>query len=170
MAYTITNELCLLLELLGYCALGLMPALIGFWRTSSPFVLGACLCLSYYFIDTFTPRQLFWAYTITGPAWWIRSRFCEYADTVKNFRPGAPPPSFRDWCAAMALTAVARVDVLKPPRVRPDEFSYLGYITSLSKRQGRRPRVNNLIPARQLDQKHHKPCVISQTHLLSSSR
>ena len=135
MAHTIMNELCFLLELLGYCVLGFMPALIGFWRTSSPLVLGVCLFISYYFMDTFTPRQLFWIYTFAGPVWWVRSRYCEYADIVKNLRPGTSARTFRGWCATMALMAFARVDV-KAPIVRPDEFSHLGYIPALPKKTG----------------------------------
>ncbi|KAK4151559.1 hypothetical protein C8A00DRAFT_17047, partial [Chaetomidium leptoderma] len=146
------RELCFLLELLGYCALGLLPALISFWASSSPVVVGGSFILSYHLIDSFTPQQLFWIYAIAISVWWTCNAYCEYAATIKELRLGQPA-NFRGWCAVMALTTFARVDVLKPPRVRTHEYSYRGHISSLPKRKGGRPTVNTVIPARQLDRK-----------------
>ena len=168
MSYTIMYELCLLLELWGYCVLGLMPALIGFWVKPSPVVVGVGLLLSYHLMDNFTPRQLSWAYALVTAVWWVGSSYRDYADAVTELRLRKPNAGFGSWCAVMALTAFAQVDVLKPPRVRPDEFSHRGRISNMPHRKGRRPAVKETIPARQLHQKASPEMCYNVANLVKS--
>jgi hypothetical protein len=119
------TQLCFLLELLGYCALGLLPALIGFWAdTNTPIATGIGFFVSYHLMDNFTTQQLFWVYAIAGLVWWACSWYCEYADTVKTLesRGQLGVPNFRGWCVMRILTACVHFDVLRPPR---DEREFL---------------------------------------------
>ena len=125
MSDTIVIQLCFLLELLGYCTLGLLPAMIGFWAdTNTPIATGIGFFVSYHLMDNFTTQQLFWVYSIAGLGWWVCSWYCEYADTVKTFesRGQLGVPSFRGWCVMRILTACVHFDVLRPPR---DEREFL---------------------------------------------
>lgn len=111
-------QLCFLLQLLGYCTLGLLPALVCFWVSPSPIVTGVGLYVSYHVTGTFTTQQLFWVYAMAGLIWWICSWYCEYADDVVEFKQKGQPqvPSFRGWCVIKVLTAFALYNGPRPPR------------------------------------------------------
>jgi hypothetical protein len=118
-------QLCFLMELLGYCTLGLLPALIGFWAdTDTPIATGIGCFVSYHLMANFTTQQLFWVYAIAGLIWWVCSWYCEYDNTVKTLqsRGYLGAPSFRSWCVMRILTAFMHFDVLRPAR---DEREFL---------------------------------------------
>ncbi|KAH6839501.1 hypothetical protein B0I37DRAFT_400073 [Chaetomium sp. MPI-CAGE-AT-0009] len=129
-----------------------MPVLIAFRIDRSPWVVGLCFFLSYHLMQTFTPCQLCWVYITTGCAVWAWSSYRKYFDTVPVMGKKRVV-TFKSWCAHTALTALAQVDVLKPPRLRVGEFSDHGYLPALPKRPGRRPTVNRTIPTEQLNQR-----------------
>lgn len=110
MTKTVMKELCFLLELLGYCVLGLLPALVSVWVGLTPVVSGIGLFVSYHLIDNFTPQQLFWVYAIAGLIWWICGWYCEYTIAVQatNLRGQLKVPSFKSWCIVKILAAFAQ--------------------------------------------------------------
>jgi hypothetical protein len=135
----------------------------------TPIAVAAGLFLSYELMKNLTPRQLLWAYVIVGSSWKVARSYRNYLSAVRSLGPGGPlPMTLWDWFAAMALTAFARVDVFKAPQVRTGEFAPRGCIPPLPRRKGVRPKVNPLIPTRQLSQKA-SPSMIAKTYLLLKS-
>jgi hypothetical protein len=64
-----------------------------------------------------------------------------------------PVLTFKGWCALTTLTALAQVDVLKPPRVETGEFSHHGYLDNLPERPGSRPTVRRTATTEQVNQR-----------------
>lgn len=143
------HDIYLLLQLLGFCILALLPVALGVKFNAHPLIYGASLFLAKILMENSTFYQMAWSYALIGSLRWITSSYREY----QELSLGGPEPSFKDWCAVVALNIFAWVDATKPPRARRDEVPYRGRIFRLPHRRGRRPTVKSVAPNRQLDQK-----------------
>lgn len=149
-------------EILWDVFLASVPLLVGASLKPSATAFAASMGVSYWLISTFTTTGLFWYYVVAITAWWALESYGDYSDLIQ---PGKKP-TVTGWLRILLLTKIARVNVLKPPRVRPDESPYRGRLFALRKRRGLRPIVPKVAPSRQADQKASPAMYYRLVHLL----
>ncbi|KAK4461328.1 hypothetical protein QBC42DRAFT_178741, partial [Cladorrhinum samala] len=149
-------------EILWDVFLASVPLLVGATFKPSAMAFAASMGASYWLISTFTTTGLFWYYVVAIAAWWALESYGDYSDLIQ---PGKTP-TVAGWLRILLLTKLAWVNVLKPPRIRPDESPYRGRLFALRKRRGVRPTVLKVAPSRQADQKASPAMYYRLVHLL----
>ncbi|KAK3994291.1 hypothetical protein QBC44DRAFT_322979 [Cladorrhinum sp. PSN332] len=149
-------------EILWDVFLASVPLLIGIWFRPRASVFATAVIISYWLTNTFATIGLFWYYVFSIIIWWALESYGEYRDLIQ---PGKKP-TVMGWFRITALVKLARVNVFKPPRLKPDEEPYRGRLFSLKKRKGPRPTVKKAAPTRQADQKASPAMFYRLAHLL----
>ncbi|KAK4220908.1 hypothetical protein QBC38DRAFT_429965 [Podospora fimiseda] len=149
-------------EILWDVFLASVPLLLAIFVKPRLSIFATAVAISYWLTNTLGTTGLFWYYVFSIVVWWGLESYSEYRDLMQ---PGQKP-TVMGWFRITALVKLARVDVLKPPRIQPTEAPYRGRLFALKKRIGERPTVKKVAPSRQVDQKASPAMFYRLVHLL----